>query len=187
VAVDGDGDGVLDRDGVRFAFVYSTRRSPLREQITGMVQAQLKAYCQVETMLELYEGEYFADGPAGLLFGRRYDLAEFAWLTGPEPPCELYHSAAVPDDVHGWSAPNVTGYVDPAFDAACDAARYSLDEQARAAWHAEALQLWNEALPALPLFNRARVLVTRVELPGVRLDASSQSELADAEYFTVLR
>ncbi len=38
--------------------------------------------------------EWFADGPDGELFGRTFDLGEFAWLTGVEPACNLYLGTA---------------------------------------------------------------------------------------------
>jgi peptide/nickel transport system substrate-binding protein len=183
---DSDGDGVLDRDGTGFSFVYSARTSPLRERVAPIVQTQLKTNCMIEATVELHGGEYFADGPAGMVFGRRYDVAEFSWLTGVEPPCDLYVTRRIPNAENGWGASNNTGFSDAAFDAACDAALFSADPQARAAAHLEAQRIWSEALPSLPLFARTRMVVTRPELAGLRLDATSASELVDVEYLQVL-
>ncbi|HEX8681931.1 MAG TPA: ABC transporter substrate-binding protein, partial [Ardenticatenaceae bacterium] len=107
---DTNGDGIVnDAAGTRLAFTIGTRQNPLREAVTQIVQAQLLEHCGIEVNTELLGSEFFADGPEGPVFGRNYDVAEFAWLSGPEPPCNLYISTQIPNEEHGWGASNNTG------------------------------------------------------------------------------
>ncbi len=185
---DTDGDGVLDNGaGQKFSFVHSTRRNPLREKVTQIVQQQLKANCMLETKIELFGSEYFADGPSGLVFGRQYDMGEFAWLTGVEPPCNLYTTTQIPSETYGWGSANNTGFSNADFDAACSAAQNALDETVKATEHAKAQAIFTEFLPSLPLFARAKILVTRPEIVGVIMDPTANSELWNVENFDIVR
>lgn len=174
---DSDGDGILDSGGQKLSFIHSTRVNPLREKVTQIVQAQLKDNCGIETKIELIGSEYFADGPDGLVFGRQYDLGEFAWLTGVEPPCTLYISSQVPSAELGWGNSNNTGFENADFDAACNAATQALDEATKAAEHAKAQAVFTEYLPSLPLFARAKILVTRPNVVGVLMDPTDRKSV----------
>lgn len=180
---DTDGDGILDNGKDKLAFVHSTRTNALREKVTQVVQAQLKENCGIETKIELYGGEYFADGPDGLVFGRQYDMGEFAWLTGVEPPCSLYISSQLPSAELGWGNSNNVGFLNAEFDAACNAALQALDDATKATKHGEAQAIFTEYLPSIPLFARAKILVTRPEVVGVIMDPTANSEFWNVENF----
>jgi peptide/nickel transport system substrate-binding protein len=180
---DTDGDGILDNGSEKLTFIHSTRTNALREKVTQVVQAQLKDNCGIETKIELYGGEFFADGPEGIVFGRAYDMGEFAWLTGVEPPCTLYISSQLPSAELGWGNSNNVGYLNPEFDAACNAAVQALDEATKAAKHGEAQALFTTDLPSIPLFARAKILVTRPTVVGVVMDPTANSEFWNVENF----
>lgn len=183
---DSDGDGILDNGaGTPLAFIHSTRTNPLREKVTQVVQAQLKENCQIETTISLQGGEFFADGPDGPVFGRQYDFGEFAWLTGVEPPCSLYQTSQIPNEVNGWGAQNNTGWSNAEFDAACALATTTLDEAVKAEQHALAQTLFTEELPSLVLFARAKILVTLPSVTGVIMDPTANSELWNVENFDI--
>lgn len=182
---DTDGDGLLDKEGQTLSFIHSTRTNPLRQQVTQIVQAQLLENCQIETEIQLVGSEFFADGPDGINFGRQFDLAEFAWLTGIEAPCNLYISAQVPNEVNGWGASNSTGFSNPEFDAACTGALQALDEEEKATLHAEAMAIWTDQLPSIPLFARAKIAVVRPNVEGVIMDPTNNSEMWNVENFTL--
>jgi peptide/nickel transport system substrate-binding protein len=180
---DTDADGILDNGSEKLAFIHSTRTNALREKVTQVVQAQLKDNCGIETKIELYGGEFFADGPDGIVFGRAYDMGEFAWLTGVEPPCTLYISSQLPSADLGWGNANNVGFQNADFDAACNAATQALDEATKAAKHAEAQAIFTEYLPSIPLFARAKILVTRPNVVGVVMDPTANSEFWNVENF----
>jgi peptide/nickel transport system substrate-binding protein len=169
---DTDDDGVLDDgQGNHLAFVYSTRRNSLREAVTQIINRQLLENCGVETEIELGGPDFFAqDGPLATL---RFDLAQFGFAAGVEPFCRLYTTAALPDLERERSSNNVTGWSDPAFDAACAAALQTMDHGEKARQHAEAMRIFNAALPKIPLMTRLSIVVTRPEVEGVILDPTA--------------
>jgi len=183
---DTDADGILDDgQGNKLAFEHSTRDNALRQKVTQVVQAQLKDNCGIATTIQLFGSEYFADGPDGHVFGRQYDMGEFAWLTGVEPPCTLYISSQVPSAELGWGNGNDVGFENADFDAACNAAVQALDDATKAAKHAEAQAIFTEYMPSLPLFARAKILVTRPSILGVVMDPTANSEFWNVENFDI--
>ncbi len=181
---DTDADGWLDNgQGVKLSFVHSTRNNALRQKVTQIVQAQLKTNCGIETTILLVGSEFFADGPDGMVFGRAFDMGEFAWLTGVEPPCTLYISSQVPSAELGWGNGNDVGFQNADFDAACNAAVQALDETTKATQHALAQTIFTEFLPSLPLFARAKIVVTGPSVVGVIMDATANSEFWNVENF----
>ena len=80
--------------------------------------------------------QYLAAGPDGPVFGRQFDLAQFAWMTAVEPPCSLYLTNEIPgpypDYPKGWGGVNASGYSNAQYDQACLDALYSLADHASA-------------------------------------------------------
>ncbi len=185
---DTDGDGLLDNGaGETLAFEHSTRTNALREKVTQVVQAQLKDNCGITTTIALVGAEFFADGPDGMVFGRAYDMGEFAWLTGVEPPCNLYISSQLPSAELGWGNANNVGFLNAEFDAACNAALQALDEGTKSAEHAKAQAIFTEELPSIPLFARAKILVTGPNIVGVIMDPTANSEFWNVESFDIVQ
>lgn len=184
---DADGDGVRDRDGRRLALEYVTgpEGSAFRQQLANLLTQQLKV-CGVElrvrwlaTTQELYEV-----WPAGPLFGRQFDVGVFPWRAGAEPPCELYLTEAIANDLNP-AGSNNTGFSNAAFDAACQRGLRSFAEAERRASHLEAQAIWARELPSLPLFFRFQVGLTRPGVVGYQLDATARSDLWNIEQMSV--
>ncbi len=173
-------------DGAPLAFNYWTTNASQRQAVGRIIQDAL-AECGVKINLEYWDpGEFFADGPDGPLAGRHFDMAQFAWLTGVEPPCELYTSSQIPAEENEWSGQNYPGFSHPAFDAACNAARQSLPgtpeyEQ----YHHEAQRIFAEQLPVIPLYLRLKLAATRPDLSGFVMDPTAQSEFWNIEEFGI--
>jgi peptide/nickel transport system substrate-binding protein len=150
-----------------------------------------QAECGIDVRLYFVpSSEWFADGPEGELFGRRYDLGEFAWLTGVEPACNLYAGYNIPGPEgelnpvtgltydQGWGGQNQTGYYNPDFDAQCRTAEQSLPgtpeyEEA----HKEAQRIFSQDVPVIPLFLRLKVAAARPEVLNFYVDPTQNSEL----------
>jgi len=132
---DEDGDGVREChgcdvegavDGTPLAFKWASTQATLRVNAMQIFQVNL-AECGFDVTLEnLPASEYFADGPEGLIFGLHFDLGEFYWVTGSEPPCDLYLGSLIPSEENGWSGQNDQGWINEEFDRACNAALQSL-------------------------------------------------------------
>ncbi len=186
---DSDGDGVRDNGPDKLSLTYASgpQTSLFRKTLATLIQAQLLANCGIEVLPQFYAQEDLYNlWPDGVLFGRKFDLGEFPWRAGIEPPCELYLTEALPTDLNPGGANN-TGYSNPAFDAACRAARAALDEGTRQAQHAAALALFAQDLPSLPLFTRLRVGVAVPPVVGYQLDATAASDLWNIEILSLPR
>jgi peptide/nickel transport system substrate-binding protein len=193
-------------DGTLLIVAYGTTDATLRQTVVPIYQQSL-AECGIQVEVNYYPAsEWFADGPEGLLFGRQFDLGEFAWLTGVQPPCDLYKSDGVPGPdggswipimdpnagpqvfYWGWSGQNETGYYNPTYAIACKAALASLPGQAAyTANHQEVQRLLAEDLPFVPLFLRYKLAAARPELTGFILDPTEASELWNIEAFGLAR
>lgn len=181
---DSDGDGVLDRGGTRMSMNYYTgpAGNTLRERTAELIRDQLRANCGIEINVsilprpELFAG--YNDG--GYLFGRKYDLAEFGWLVGPLPACEVYLSRELPTAAYTDGSNNV-GYQSAAYDQACEAALTTLDGEAQKRLHQAAMAVFSQDLPSLTLYARLKIAVARPEVQGLALDATIRSELWNVE------
>ena len=186
-----DEDGFrLDPGGSRFAPVaQTTAGNAMRQRILQIFRDNMAA-CGIDVQVEfLPASEWFADRAEGPLFGRRFDLGEFAWLTGVEPACALYRSDQIPGPVdeinpqtglpyNGWGGQNNTGYASADFDAACIQAMQSLPGTPEyVQGHTEAQIIFSRDVPVIPLFLRLKVAVA---LPGVinfGVDSTQGSEM----------
>ena len=182
--VDGDGDGIREyTDGTPFAITLGTTTgNEMRQQLTQIFKENM-IECGID--VELYylpASEWFADGPDGPLFGRRFDLGEFAWLTGVQPSCNLYLTSAItgPEEegFGGWGNANDTGWSNEAFDTACNAALASLPGTAEYEDnHKEAQRIFSEEVPVIPLFLRLKVAAARPEVVNFGVDPTQNSEM----------
>ncbi len=190
--VDSDGDNVREyTDGTPFKVrLGTTSGNKMREQLTQIFKEN-QAQCGIQ--IELYylpSSEWFADGPEGELFGRRFDLGEFAWLTGVEPSCSLYGSWNIPGpaedlDEEGnalypsaWGGQNETGWRNDEFDAACQKAIGNLPgTPAYEEGHKEAQVIFSEKVPVIPLFLRLKVAAARANVLNFGVDPTQNSEL----------
>lgn len=181
--LDGDGRRQELSSGTTFTITIGTNgESALRQQINAIFQENMRDCGIVVETYTRSAGTWFGDGPGGPVFGRRFDLAEFGWLSRPQPSCELYLSENVtgPESIGlgGWGNMNVTGWRNEAFDVACRAARAVLPGTADyEANHQAALRIFADELPALPLFTRIELAVAQPTVQNIRLNTTQPSEL----------
>lgn len=190
---DTDGDGYrewVERDLQRtvvatttFSITLSTNsESTLRLRVNELLQEDLAA-CGIQANLVNYPAEtWFDDGPFSPLFGRRFDLATFAWRTDITPPCGLYLSTNItgPEEqgFGGWSNINATGWGNEEYDAACVAAQNALfGTEEYSANHQEAVRIYAERLPSIPLFQYIKTAVTAPTVRNFQPNATEASEL----------
>jgi peptide/nickel transport system substrate-binding protein len=189
--VDSDGDGVREASGVEgiadgtlLEFKWQSTTAAMRIQYMQIYQQNL-AECGFKVNLEnLPASEYFADGPEGPLFGRRFDLGSFAWLTGVEPPCDLYRGFAtdIPSEENGWAGQNNPGFMNEEFDVACNGAVTALPgSETYIEGHMESQRIFSEQLPVVPLFLRIKLAATRPEVKGFVMDPTENSEMWNIE------
>ena len=112
--------------------------------------------------------------PDGPVFGRKFDLSEFAWLFGAPPPCSLYGSWNIPTDDYPYGQ-NDPGYSNSAYDTACLQAMGSITEADRQVNYEETVKIFTQELPVLPLFIRMKWGMTAPHLTGFSLDPTENT------------
>ncbi len=193
--LDTDEDGIREaqgvergdiEDGTRLAFKWQTLNADPALRYLPLYQQNLAA-CGIEVIPEyLPAGERFFEGPEDPLFGRSFDLASFAWLTGILPPCNLYLSSEIPGEANEWIGHNAPGFINEEFDTACKRALAALpgsEEYVEA--HKEAQRIFSEQLPALPLFLHLDIAVIRNDVSGFIMDPTQYSEIWNVETFNL--
>lgn len=186
--LDQDGDPVTPRtaagvanvlDGTPLTVTYATTNDDLREATANRIASMLRE-CGIGVSVQVQDaGALFAPGPEGQLFGRSFDLAQFSWQSGRESPCFLYTSAEIPSEANNWIGVNITGWSDPAYDEACQAALAAgpADPEANRA----AQEIFSAELPVLPLYYTIHLTSARTDLCGLEVDGSARSDFWNLE------
>ncbi len=130
--------------------------------------------------------DFFAKNPTAPLYGGRFDLALFASLTNETPPCDQWLSTNTPGNPQAspGTTPNFGGYRNPDFDQACQSALSLLPGQpGHVENHLEAQEIFARDLPAIPLYYRLKLAVTRPDMCGFLIDPTADSEMWNIENF----
>jgi len=187
--VDRNKDGVREsgRKDLRLTYSSGPPGNAFREALMGLVQAQLRENCGIDLQIELRVPEELYDPwPYGLFFGRKFDVGQFPWRSGIEPPCDLYLTSAIPSPQNPGGANN-TGYSNADFDTACSAGQSALNPEQRRAQHIAAQIIFSRELPSLPLFFRVKAGAATWRVGGYQLDSTARSALWNVENLTVSR
>jgi peptide/nickel transport system substrate-binding protein len=154
---------------------YYTTPSTQRRQVVEILEESL-ANCGVALNVEyLSANDLYSSGSDGLLFGRRFDMAQYALgVEGFEPPCNWFTSDSIPTAANSWIGTNVTGFRSAEYDAACQAARSSLQgEQVYVNNYRRTQIVFSDELPAIPLYYRLRIAAARPEICRFDLDPTA--------------
>ena len=171
-------------NGTPLVLNYITSTATQRRQVAEIAQQSL-AECGIGLNLQYVPAsELYAQGPDGPLFGRQFELAEYAiGVNTLEPQCSWFTTAQIPKQSNSWIGTNISGYSNPKFDAACSQALQALPDDPAYTAHQEAQTIFATDLPAIPLYQRLLVAATRPDFCGFALDASSNFALAGIESF----
>jgi len=154
---------------------YYTTTATQRRQVVDILTQSL-AQCGIGLNVQYFsQNDLYAPGPNGLLFGRRFDLIEYAMgVNSIEPPCGWFTTAEIPSASNSWIGTNVTGYKNEPYDSACRSAQQALsDEQAYIDSYRQTQVLFSAELPAIPLYYRLRVAAARPDLCHFDLDPTA--------------
>ncbi len=179
-------DGVPD--GTSFSIQYLTANDAEHQAVAQFVKASL-AKCGIQVNIDAQPAQQFlASGPGGPVFGRAFDMAQFAWAASVEPPCYLYLTSEIPGPYPqypiGWGGMNAGGFSDPVFDQACENALYSLpDAPQHTSEHLQAQAIFSEQLPALPLYFRSEVIMARPDLCHLASPSAVENAMWNLEQF----
>jgi len=161
--------------GTPLTLNYYSTPALQRRQVADILSQSL-AECGVGVTVQYFsQDDLYAPGPEGLLFGRRFDLIEYAMSTDEvRPPCDWFMSSEVPNSGNHWIGTNVTGFKDPEYDAACHSAGLALPgEQSYTDSFARAQAVFGSEMPSIPLYYRLKVAASRADLCHFDLDPSA--------------
>lgn len=180
---------VMGGDGVRVAAGFPGALNDTRLDLTLTIADDERSLaiahslqkgledCGIALLIDARSADQvFAPGPEGPLFGRRFQLAQFAWPYGEQPACYLYLSEAIPGEDfetyrYGWGGWNLSGWSSAEFDTACQRAHNSLpEEQAYPDAQRQAQAVFAEQPPALPLFANVQVAAARADFCNFALE-----------------
>lgn len=186
---DSDGDGIVEKDGVKASIsMLTTSGNAVRQKATQLWQANLKEI-GIEVTLT-YQPSSVVFSPDGL-YGRAFDTIQFANVFTTADTGNWWYGVAacsqIPLPENGMAGSNFAGWCQPeASDAATKASYLTLDpDERKAAWDTVITAYFSEGDPAdyttagypvIPLFTRPSYLATVPGLQGAALDPT--------EYFT---
>jgi peptide/nickel transport system substrate-binding protein len=153
-------DGIYEKDGKRLSLTLtSTAGLSTRERVEQILQADLKKV-GVELVIE--------NVPAKVLFGeltrrRKFKhLVMFAWLFDPlKGPDTYWRCDQIPSEANAWQGQNYGGWCNAEVTDLLKQAGRELDATKRTEMLKRVQRVWAEQLPAVPLFFRSDVSVTR--------------------------
>jgi peptide/nickel transport system substrate-binding protein len=191
--LDKDNDPSTPRQAVRVTNVpidtplilnYQTTSATQRHQVAEIFRQSL-AECGIGlNVIYSNAADHYAQGPTGPLFGRHFDLGQYAiGVNSLEPQCSWFVSTQIPNEENNWVGTNVAGYKNSIFDAACMKALQTVSTDPEYTFHQEAQAVFAADIPAIPLYLRLKVAATRPDFCGFSLDPSASSALADIETF----
>lgn len=173
-------------DGTVLSLNYATTQSALRVAASYDYAVSL-AGCGIQVNLQqMLPTDLYAQGPEGVMFGRNFDLAQFAWTTSRNSPCTLYTTAQIPTQDNLWIGANISGYQNPAFDAACESVLNLSPSDGEEYFSAQQnlQQIFYDDLPVLPLYYHLKTTAGRVDFCGFEsLDVSARSVLWNLENY----
>ncbi len=193
--VDADNDPATPRiaqgvkglpDGTPFTVTSLAADDKLSQTEASIVKESL-AKCGIQVNVQAMKWEdLLASGPEGPVFGRHFDLTQFAWALAPDQTCRLFLSSQVPGPYpefsKGWGGANAGGYQNESYDAACQAALTSLpDSPAYLEAQKQAQAVFSQDLPALPLSFPTKLLASRPDFCGITTDSSSEGFVLNIE------
>jgi peptide/nickel transport system substrate-binding protein len=169
--------------GIPLVVNYITTSALQRRQVSEILSKSL-AQCGIGVNLKyVNQDELYAPGSDGPLFGRSFDLAEFAiGNADTEPPCSWFLSDQVPTRANKWIGLNISGYSNADYDATCQKAMKILpDQTGYKDAYAQVQTIYANDLPSVPLYMRIKAAATRRDLCNFTLDAFAIDDLWNIE------
>ncbi|HEU4327081.1 MAG TPA: peptide ABC transporter substrate-binding protein [Roseiflexaceae bacterium] len=172
-------DGILEKEGRKFSItLYTTEGNPTRQAVAEVAQQNLKDV-GIDVKLEFVAGpsSLFLNGEEGILAGRRFDLAMYAWVSGVDPSHNLYLCEGIPTAENGYVGQNNPGWCNPEFDRVAKQALGELDKTKRMELDKQAMTIFNTDLPAFPLYQRLNIIAFNPKVENVKLDPTNNVDL----------
>ncbi len=175
--VDGNGDGVREKDGVELRVLFQTVTSSVRQKIQVLVQQWWQEIGIATELRNIESAVFFSGDPASPdTLGKFYaDAAMFA--NGPDSPdpqnylvvwtCQVDGESNIASAENQWLRPNIERWCNPGYDALFEEFRATADPQERVALAIALNDMVVQNYVNLPLVSRATVSAYAHDLEGV--------------------
>jgi peptide/nickel transport system substrate-binding protein len=164
--VDGDGDGVREKEGIPLRFLLYANDDPTRQALITQIATDWRAI-GVEAVPTPVT---FAGLVSDFLNPRRFDAALIGWeLSGDPDPYPLWHSTQAEG-----GGQNYSGWVNEDADALLEQARAINDEDQRRLLYWRFQEIWAEEAPALLLYYPVYTYGVRDRVHNVQIGALNQ-------------
>jgi peptide/nickel transport system substrate-binding protein len=173
------------QNGTELSITYLTTSATQRRQVADILSQSLRDCGIGVNVVHTSQLDFYAEGPAGPLFGRNFDVAVYAMSTlTAQPPCARFTISEIPTADNHWIGTNVGAYKNPAFDQACTTALLSPPDEAAYVENFHLTQsIFAQELPAIPLYNRIETAAARFDFCNFGLDPTAASDLHAIETF----
>ena len=154
-----------------------TTTGGFNQQAATLISESL-AGCGVELTLVTYPPEeLFAPGPQGVLFGRQFDMALFAWAGRDQNTCAPYQGWQIPRQSNYWVGTNLGGFDEWVYDQACSDVSLSIDPGSLSTQ----LEALSNATPVIPVAYDLRVILVHSDIGFQVLDHNLRSAFSAIE------
>jgi peptide/nickel transport system substrate-binding protein len=183
--VDGNGDGILERNGKDLVLDICTTSGRLNRERTEIVLRDQYREVGIDLKVRNYNPTVFAApyDENGILKRGRFDLAMYAWLSSPEPATkeDLYSLRKIPPE--GQNHPR---FRHERLTALLEQGAQEIDERRRVAIYHEIAAILVEEVPVIPLFWSTTVDACSERLKNYRPNPTQSSDTWNANTWYVL-
>jgi peptide/nickel transport system substrate-binding protein len=161
---DHDHDGILDKDGKKFEFVFTIASGSTTGERVGTIMKEDLAKYGIVMTIERYEWAVFQDK---IMKNRNYDSMIGAWSLGFESdPYQLWHSSGIK------SGDNFLAYSNPEIDRLCDDIRTSSSSEERKKMYKRFHHIIDEDQPCTFMFCTPSMVALSKKFENVKVHAS---------------
>jgi peptide/nickel transport system substrate-binding protein len=185
-------EGIRSKNGQRLSLKFWSTPASFRPGLMAMIKDQL-AQIGIEVLIDSFPTTTLFDAspgaPAQALAKRKFDIAEFAWVSSYDPGSDaLYnmHSTNIPSQANGYRGGNYGDYKNPRIDQLLSQVQRSVDASFRVNALHEAQGIWQSDLPILPLLLRPITTATSTRLQGFRPTPANAGETWNIEQWDLL-
>lgn len=164
-------DGILEKNGQKFAITYGTSTPGANFQITAqIVQENLRAIGIAASIQPESVAAYLED-----IRGGKWHLADFLFAASdPDVLFTILHSSSIN------AAWNTARYQSAKLDGLLQRARQTLDSRARAALYGQIQTLVMTELPYVPYYNITQPFILNSRVRGVTVDVQGFYDIYNA-------
>lgn len=175
---DGDGDGILEKDGVKLSLKIATTSGNLLREQTEQVLVEMFKAVGIDLVIENVPSDtlFAAWDENGMRKHGNFDILLYTTGPGPDPDSHLfsnYHSTSIPTAENEGSGSNYSRYASPDVDAWLDEAYGLTDNNARKELYCKVAEQINKDLPRIYLYERLLLSGNRVELQNFKVSPAA--------------